>query len=84
MKKNNPRNYPTAQLVPLTHEERQLLANAVLGYGNMAKVVASVGVSDVTIRHAVAGLRLTPPVHAALRDFLSSHVTGKAAQTAQP
>lgn len=66
------KNYPTSELMPLPEADRKILANAVLGYGNMAKVVAKTGISDVTIRRAILGVRVSPPVHSTLRAFCST------------
>lgn len=67
------KNYPSAELQPLTETERTVLANAVIGHGNMVKAVGIAGVSDVTIRRAIAGFKLNPDTRKGINKLLNTH-----------
>lgn len=64
--------YPVSERLPLLENERNKLGKAIVGFGNLKKVVKATNVSEPTIKHAIHGFSLNPPTRERLRNYLKS------------
>lgn len=66
------KTYPAEDRQPLLENERKELGKAIIGFGNLKKVVVATGITGTTIKHAIAGFLLNPPTRERLRNYLNS------------
>lgn len=70
--KKNPKVSNTYLDLPeLSVTERELLGNAIKGFGNLKKAVEATGCNEITIKRAIAGFKVKPDTYEKIQEYIS-------------